>query len=84
MRSTSGTFSTVASLPDERPALRMLAGCGEKARSRSLKPHLDDSDNTVRVAAINAARGIIDGEAPLDKLATFTAIEMALEWKKRL
>jgi len=26
MRSTSGTFSTVASLPDERPALRMLAG----------------------------------------------------------
>ena len=26
MRSTSGTFSTVASLPDGRPALRMLAG----------------------------------------------------------
>jgi rod shape determining protein RodA len=26
MRSTSGTFSSVASLPDERPALRMLAG----------------------------------------------------------
>ena len=26
MRSTSGTFSTVASLPDERPALRMLTG----------------------------------------------------------
>ena len=26
MRSTSGTFSSIASLPDERPALRMLAG----------------------------------------------------------
>ncbi|MFT5051279.1 MAG: hypothetical protein ACI8QZ_002690 [Chlamydiales bacterium] len=64
--------------------LRMLAGCGEKEGARKLSSMLDDTDNGIRVAAINALRGIVDGEPPLVKLATFAAIEKALKWKARL
>jgi len=64
--------------------LRMLAGCGEKAGARKLSGMLDDTDNGIRVAAINALRGMVDGEPPLVKLATFAAIEKALKWKERL
>lgn len=84
----SERFFTMARSGSDRKAriaaLRLLAGCGEKERARDLLPMLDDSDNTIRVATINALRGIVDGEPPLEKLATFTAIEMAVEWKKRL
>ncbi len=36
------------------------------------------------VGAINALRGIIDGDPPLDKLPVFEAIERADKWKSRL
>ncbi|MCA8980222.1 MAG: hypothetical protein H6831_08600 [Planctomycetes bacterium] len=65
--------------------LNLLAGAGEAETSVALiKPFLDDTDNTLRVAAINALRGIVDGEPPLDKLPVFEAIELANEWKKRV
>jgi hypothetical protein len=65
--------------------LRLLAGAGEAETSVPLiKPFLDDTDNTLRVAAINALRGIVDGELPIDKLPVFEAIELANEWKKRI
>jgi len=65
--------------------LRLLAGAGDPEVAVPLiKPFLDDTDNTLRVAAINALRGIVDGEKPLDKLPVFEAIELANEWKKRI
>ncbi|MBL8863505.1 MAG: hypothetical protein JNK02_16065 [Planctomycetes bacterium] len=63
--------------------LRMLAGCGEKAQAARLKAFLDDEDNTVRVTAINALRGMVDDAQPIEDLAAFEAIEMAKAWKGR-
>lgn len=65
-------------------ALRLLAGCGDKSATSSIRPLLDSDDNSIRVAAINALRGIVDGEAPLPELSSFEAIEMAKKWKARL
>ena len=66
-------------------ALRLLAGCGDKETAGPLvKPLLDSTDNSIRVAAINAARGIVDGDLPLDRLSVFEAVELANEWKRKL
>lgn len=64
-------------------ALNLLAGCGSKKALPLVRPNLDSTDNSVRVAAINAMRGIVDGAAPLDKLSAFDAIELAKQWKAR-
>ena len=65
--------------------LRLLAACGDQeTATRLVAPFLDDSDNTLRVAAINALRGIVDGDPPLEKLSVFEAIERANKWKSRL
>ena len=65
-------------------ALRLLAGCGSAERGKALaKSSLSDSDNSIRVAAINAMRGIVDGDLPIDKLSVFEAVELANEWKSR-
>ena len=66
-------------------ALALLAVCGEKGSTPSrIRPLLDHTDNTIRVAAINALRGIVDGDPPLERLPVFEAIERANAWKKRL
>lgn len=64
-------------------ALHMLAGCGDSSTIAFVKPFLDDSDNSLRVAAINALRGIVDGEPPLAQLPVFEAIELAKKWKEK-
>lgn len=65
--------------------LRLLAACGEKKTAVPLvRPFLDDTDNSLRVGAINALRGIVDGDPPLKKLPVFEAIERASKWKARL
>jgi Spy/CpxP family protein refolding chaperone len=63
--------------------LNLLAGCGSRKAVGAVRPHLDSTDNSIRVAAINAMRGIVDGAAPIDKLSAFDAIEMAKQWKER-
>ncbi|MFN0241868.1 MAG: hypothetical protein ACKVWV_03165 [Planctomycetota bacterium] len=65
-------------------ALNLLAGCGDSSTIAFVKPFLDDSDNSLRVAAINALRGIVDGEPPLAQLPVFEAIELAKKWKEKL
>ncbi len=50
-------------------ALKMLAGCGDKSAVGPLKPLLDDTDNEIRVVTINALRGVVDGDSPLDQLS---------------
>lgn len=64
-------------------ALKMLAGCGDKSALGTLRPLLDDTDNEIRVVTINAFRGIVDGDAPLEQLSAFESIEMAKKWKGR-
>ena len=64
--------------------LRMLAGCGDKDSLPRVKVFLDDADNQVRVAAINACRGIVDGLPPEEQLPVFEAIELAKKWKERV
>ncbi|MBL8858878.1 MAG: HEAT repeat domain-containing protein [Planctomycetes bacterium] len=64
-------------------ALRMLAACGDKDSAARVRPFLDDEDNQIRVAAINALRGIIDGDEPIENLSAFEAIELAKKWKSR-
>ena len=93
LESVRGKEATAAFVPllssEERnlkvTGLNLLAGAGEAESAVPLiKPFLDDTDNTLRVAAINALRGIVDGALPLDKLPVFEAIELANEWKKRI
>lgn len=64
--------------------LRMLAGCGDSSALPSIRRFLDDDDNQIRVAAINACRGIVDGDPPLEQLPVFEAIETAKKWKERI
>jgi len=63
--------------------LNLLAGCGDPGAVQRVRPYLDNTDNSIRVAAINAMRGIVDGEAPIANLAVFEAIELAKQWKAR-
>ncbi len=65
-------------------SLRLLAVAGTQVTLRHLGVHLDSSDNTLRVDAINACRGIVDGDPPLEKLAVFEAIGLAVEWQERI
>jgi hypothetical protein len=63
--------------------LNMLAGCGTKSAIGVVRPLLDSTDGSIRIGAINAMRGIVDGDKPIDKLPVFEAIELAKKWKER-
>ncbi len=70
---------------DTIAALNLLAGGGDRETAvRHVRPHLDNTDNSIRIAAINALRGIVDGDPPIDKLPVFEAIERANKWKTRV
>ena len=79
-----GKLAASGERQQRRAALRMLAGCGTRDAVRYVRPILDESDNSLRVAAINALRALIDGAPPLEKLSTFEAIDRANRWKQRL
>jgi HEAT repeat protein len=64
--------------------LRVLGGCGIEAAVPKIRPLLDHQDVQVRTAAVNALRGIVDGEPPYERLTAFQSIEKAREWKRRL
>ena len=64
--------------------MHVLSGCGDKSVALYLRPALDDDDNSIRVAAINALRGMVDGDPPVEQLSVFEAIEMAKLWKSKL
>jgi hypothetical protein len=65
-------------------SLRMLAGCGDDSILVTVSGHLASTDNSILVEAINACRGIVDGNLPLPRLSAFQAIELAKEWRARL
>lgn len=64
-------------------ALHLLAVVGTRDSVSVVRRYLDFESNAVRVASINALRGIVDGAPPLDNLSVFTAIEEAKRWKER-
>jgi len=66
-------------------AIRLLGGCGtEEGALQHLRPLLDSNDSTLRIATINALRGIVDDEMPLARLSVFDSIEQAKTWKQRI
>ncbi len=65
-------------------ALNVLSACGTKENTGWIAPFLDDSDNSIRVAAINACRGIVDGQGPVENMPVFEAVELAQKWKERI
>jgi hypothetical protein len=89
VRGEPATQRVVEELEDATDAhtlacLRLLAGCGTKSALARVRRLLDSEHSQIRIAAINACRGIVDGAPPIDKLSAFDAIEMARDWKRRL
>ncbi|MCP5022089.1 MAG: hypothetical protein GY930_09950 [bacterium] len=64
--------------------LRLLSLCGTKASFGYIRPLLDSGDGSLKKAAINACRGIIENKPPLGDISVFDAIELAQKWKDRL
>jgi HEAT repeat protein len=65
-------------------SLRLLSGWGTRTCVPEVARHLDTTDNRIKENAINALRGIIDKEAPIEKLSAFDLAEQAIAWKKRI
>ncbi|MEM7310892.1 MAG: hypothetical protein AAF682_29755 [Planctomycetota bacterium] len=88
VRGPDATRAVSAKLSGDREAkiaaLRLLAGCGDDGAKARIKPFLADNDNSLRIAAINALRGIVDGDPPLERLPVFEAIELAKKWQARV
>jgi hypothetical protein len=57
--------------------LNVLAGCGDKSALPKVRAFLDSTDNTIRVAAINAVLGIAENKPPVANLSAFEAVELA-------
>ncbi len=64
--------------------LRILAVAGTKETVSAVSRYLDSSKHQIRVAAVNALRGIVDGDAPYANLSVFSAIEEVKKWKRRV
>ncbi|MBJ76907.1 MAG: hypothetical protein CMJ98_07815 [Planctomycetes bacterium] len=65
-------------------ALRLIAAGGTPATLSAVAPFLDSGNPTLRIDAINVCRMLVAGEAPLDRLPVFEAIERAKAWKAKL
>lgn len=78
-------FEKIASAraTDQMAGLRLLRYLMVKDQSMLLRQYLQSSDFTVKREAINTAR-VLHGEKPLEKLASFQAIEMAKHWLTKL
>lgn len=87
-RGPEASARAVALLAGERAAqvtgLHLLSACGDKESAVAVKPFLESDDHQIRVAAINALRGMVDGQGPIDKLPVFEAIDLAKQWKSRI
>lgn len=65
-------------------ALHLFELFGEKEQAKQLLHFLSESDTSIRLAAIDACRVVVDGEAPLNKPSMTEIIERAESWKSRL
>jgi len=71
-------------LPERLLGLRLFELFGVKEQAKLLLPMLSESDTNLRLAAIDACRVVIGGEAPLEKPSMTQIIEHAEIWKKKL
>jgi hypothetical protein len=63
--------------------LRLLRHLMVKEQGALLHRYLDAGEHTVKREAINAAR-CLHGEAPIENLSVFQAIEMAKQWRAKV
>lgn len=71
-------------LIDKVAVLRLLHGVGDKDSVSDVARFLDAKEHQLRAEAVNALRGIVDGEPPFHKLSVFKAIEEVKRWKARV
>lgn len=65
-------------------AVRMVELFGTKEQCKLMLPFLSESDTTLRLAAINVCRVVLDGESPLERPSMTEIIERAEAWKAKL
>ena len=68
---------------DKMAGLRLLRHLATLDQKTLLRAHLESPDFTVKREAINTAR-VLHGEAPLEKLSSFQAINLAKQWLQKL
>ncbi len=64
--------------------LRLLRNLAPKEYAGKIVPYLDAEQHAVKKEAVNALRGIVDGDAPLEDLSVFQVIDLAKKWKARV
>jgi len=69
---------------EEIASLHLFELFGEKDQAKKLLHFLSESDTSIRLAAIDACRVVVDGEPPLNKPSMTEIIERAESWKSRL
>lgn len=77
----SWVFEAIAKAPvaDQMAGLRLARYLATKDQTTILRTYLQAPDHTVKKEAVNAMR-VLHGEAPIENLDAFRAIEMAKEW----
>lgn len=68
---------------DQMAGLRLLRHLMVKEQAVILRTYLESPDHTVKREAVNTAR-VLHGEAPIETLSVFQAIEQAKQWLKKL
>lgn len=78
-------FEAIAQAPpaEQMAGLRLLRYLMVEQQRMLLRTYLQASDHTVKREAINTAR-VLHGEAPIENLSVFQAIEMAKQWLEKL
>ncbi len=71
-------------LEDKLTALRLLHGIGTEKSAGKIATYLNSKDNVLKVEAVNALRGIVDGKKPHDHLSVFDSINVVKKWKQRM
>ncbi|MBL8754862.1 MAG: hypothetical protein JNK15_16270 [Planctomycetes bacterium] len=72
-----------AKVPDQMAGLRLARYLMVKEQGVILRTYLDAAEHTVKREAVNAAR-VLNGEAPIENLDVFKAIEMAKQWRAKV
>ena len=77
----SWVFEAIAKAPsaDQMVGLRLARYLAVKEHTIILRGYLQAADGSVKKEAVNAMR-VMHGEAPMENLSVFQAIEMAKEW----
>lgn len=78
-------FEAIANAPpaDQMAGLRIVRYLAVKEHLLIMRTYLQASDNPVKKEAVNTVR-VMHGEAPIENLTVFDAIEMAKVWLKKI